>query len=45
MVRGNFRQEDPDSMRILQMLFDIEDGLIESGVLKSDFVVVAAKPR
>ena len=44
-IAGNFRQEDSDSTRILQMLFDIEDGLIESGVLKSDFVVVAAKPR
>ncbi|MBA4143710.1 MAG: class I SAM-dependent methyltransferase [Nitrosospira sp.] len=44
-IAGNFRQEDPNSIRILQMLFDIEDGLIESGVLKSDFVVVAATPR
>jgi SAM-dependent methyltransferase len=44
-IAGNFRQEDPDSMRILQMLFDIEDGLIESRVLKSDFVVVAARAR
>jgi SAM-dependent methyltransferase len=44
-IAGNFRQEDPHSMRILQMLFDIEDGLIESGVLKSDFVVVAARQR
>lgn len=44
-IAGNFRQEDPDSMRILRMLFDIEDGLIESGALKSDFVVVAATPR
>jgi hypothetical protein len=26
-------------------LFDIEDGLIESGTLKSDFVIVAASPR
>lgn len=43
-IAGNFRQEDPHSMRLLQMLFDIEDGLIESEALKSDFVVVAAKP-
>lgn len=42
-IAGNFRAEDPESMRILQMLFDIEDGLIESGTLKSDFVVVAAQ--
>lgn len=41
-IAGNFRQDDPHSMRILQMLFDIEDGLIESGALTSDFVIVAA---
>jgi SAM-dependent methyltransferase len=44
-IAGNFTPEDPASMRILRMLFDIEDGLIESGALKSDFVVVAARPR
>lgn len=43
-IAGNFRQDDPQSMRILQMLFEIEDGLIESGTLRSDFVVVAATP-
>jgi 2-polyprenyl-3-methyl-5-hydroxy-6-metoxy-1,4-benzoquinol methylase len=42
-IAGNFRVEDPESMRVLQMLFDIEDGLMESGTLKSDFVVVAAR--
>jgi SAM-dependent methyltransferase len=44
-IAGNFTPEDPASMRILRMLFDIEDGLIESGALKSDFVVAAANPR
>lgn len=44
-IAGNFREDDPESMRVLQMLFDIEDGLIESGSLGSDFVVVAAQPR
>lgn len=44
-IAGNFTSEDPASMRILRMLFDIEDGLIESGTLKSDFVVAAANPR
>lgn len=44
-IAGNFRQDDPQSLRILQMLFDIEDGLIESGTLKSDFVIVAATPK
>ncbi|QRY77336.1 methyltransferase domain-containing protein [Pseudomonas sp. PDNC002] len=41
-IAGNFKQDNPQSLRMLQMLFDIEDGLIESGTLKSDFVVVAA---
>lgn len=44
-IAGNFREERPDSMRILQMLFDIEDGLIDSGSLASDFVVVAAQAK
>lgn len=43
-IAGNFREDNPQSMRVLQMLFDIEDGLIESGTLTSDFVVVAATP-
>lgn len=43
-IAGNFKQDNPQSLRVLQMLFDIEDGLIESGTLKSDFVIVAATP-
>nr|BFD40775.1 hypothetical protein FFPRI1PSEUD_22740 [Pseudomonas sp. FFPRI_1] len=44
-IAGNFKADDPQSMRVLQMLFDIEDGLIESGALHSDFVIVAATPK
>ena len=44
-IAGNFRDDNPQSLRELQMLFDIEDGLIESDTLKSDFVIVAASPR
>lgn len=44
-VAGNFREDDPSSIAILEMLFDIEDALINSGTLKSDFVVVAARPK
>jgi GT2 family glycosyltransferase/SAM-dependent methyltransferase len=44
-IAGNFRQDDPQSICVLQMLFDIEDALIESGTLASDFVVVAATPK
>ncbi|QHF48012.1 SAM-dependent methyltransferase [Pseudomonas sp. S35] len=44
-IAGNFKEDNPQSLRVLQMLFDIEDGLIESDTLKSDFVIVAASPR
>ncbi len=44
-IAGNFREDDPDSMQILEMLFAVEDALIASGSLKSDFVAVAARPK
>lgn len=44
-IAGNFRNEDPGSMRILEMLQAVEDALIDSGDLKSDFVVLVARPR
>lgn len=44
-IAGNFREEDPGSMRILKMLFDIEDALIDPEILNSDFVVVCATPE
>lgn len=44
-VAGNFREDDPNSMLILDMLFAIEDALVDSGTLTSDFVVVAARPK
>ncbi len=44
-IAGNFKDDDPQAMRVLQMLFDIEDGLIESGTLDSDFVIIAATPK
>jgi len=44
-IAGNFKADDPQAMRVLRMLFDIEDGLIESGTLNSDFVIVAATPK
>lgn len=43
-IAGNFREDDPDSLHILEMLFAVEDALIASGSLKSDFVAVAARP-
>ena len=44
-IAGNFHEDDPSSMKVLEMLFTIEDALIESGTLDSDFVVVAARPK
>jgi hypothetical protein len=42
---GNFRQDDPDSMQALEMLFKIEDTLIDIDELDSVFVCVAAVPK
>lgn len=44
-IAGNFREDDPDSMPILEMLFAVEDALIASNSLRSDFVGVAARPK
>ena len=44
-IAGNFTPQDPASMRCLQILFDAEDVLLESGELTSDFVVIAAQPK
>jgi SAM-dependent methyltransferase len=44
-IAGNFRADDADSMRMLELLFAIEDALVDSGDLPSDFVVMAARPR
>jgi len=44
-IAGNFRSDDPQSMRVLEMLFRIEDTLIETGELQSDFVILVARPK
>ncbi|MEP7286739.1 MAG: class I SAM-dependent methyltransferase [Chloroflexota bacterium] len=44
-IAGNFRTDDPDSIKVLEMLFDIEDTLIETGDIQSDFVMVVAQPK
>lgn len=44
-IAGNFNCNDPIDMRLLNMLFDIEDTLMEIGEIPSDFaVVIAQKP-
>lgn len=44
-IAGNFRSDDPESIAILNMLFKIEDTLLEVGDIKSDFTVVIARPK
>lgn len=44
-IAGNFVEEDPDSMKLLDLLFNIEDVLIDVGDLSSDFLSITAKPK
>lgn len=44
-IAGNFRADDPESMQVLKMLFNIEDTLIGVGDIQSDFAIVAAQPK
>lgn len=44
-IAGNFRTDDPESIRVLEMLFTVEDTLMEIGDLQSDFACVAATPK
>lgn len=42
-IAGNFQAEEGE--RLLQMLFAIEDALMEAGDLSSDFAYIVARPR
>jgi ubiquinone/menaquinone biosynthesis C-methylase UbiE len=42
-IAGNF-DKDPKGDKVLQGLIDIEKGLVNSGMLPSDFVYIVAKP-
>ncbi len=44
-IAGNFRTDDPGSIAVLNMLFAIEDILLEIGDLRSDFALVVARPK
>lgn len=44
-IAGNFRQDDDESMDVLDHLLGIERCLIQAGDLASDFAVVAARRR
>ncbi len=44
-IAGNFREDDPESMKVLDLLIGFESALIEAGDLASDFAVVVARRR
>lgn len=44
-IAGHFRQEDPDSMAILDLIYKIETTLINIGDLQSHFALIIAKPK
>lgn len=44
-IAGNFHEGNPESLRVLRMLLEIEDILLETGEVRSDFMVIAARPR
>ena len=44
-IAWNFRPEDPDSIKVLNLIFAIEDTLIEIGDLQSDFALIVASPK
>jgi SAM-dependent methyltransferase len=44
-IAGNFRSDDPESMRVLAMLLAIEDTLMDVQDLQSDFAIIVARPR
>ena len=44
-VAGNFQGNDPEAAAVLDLIFAIEDRLIDLGQIPNDFVVAAARPK
>ena len=44
-IAGNFRHDDEDSRKILDLIFKIEDTLVESGDIPPHFAMIIAKPH
>lgn len=44
-IAGNFNSESPSAKAVLTMLFAIEDALVDTGELGSDFALVVARRR
>ena len=43
-IAGNFRHDDEDSLKVLDLIFKIEDTLVESGDLSPHFAMIVAQP-
>ena len=44
-IMGNFQEEDADSMKVLRMLFKMEDTLLEIGDIQTHFALIVARPK
>lgn len=44
-IAGNFTQTDQNSMQVLNLLFSIEDTLLEIGEIESDFALIVARRK
>jgi hypothetical protein len=42
-IAGNFRQDDPESIKMLDLIFTIEKNLVDSGDLLPHFAMIIAK--
>jgi SAM-dependent methyltransferase len=42
-IAGNFDYDNPKDMKLLRMLFEIEDAFMDIGVIQSDFALVIAR--
>jgi glycosyltransferase involved in cell wall biosynthesis/ubiquinone/menaquinone biosynthesis C-methylase UbiE len=44
-IIGNFNPNDPNDVSVLKSIFDLEDSVIDSGVLSSDFTLMVLKKK
>lgn len=44
-IAGNFKADDPQDMEWLRLLFTIEDSLLETGEIDSDFAYIVARAK
>ena len=43
-IAGNFRESDPQSIKVLKLIFDIESTLVGNGDLPPHFAMIIARP-